>query len=111
MGVTMPARSGGMVKRTRQTGTVVASVFALALFGAGCQAAAPKPQASAPPSATENQMNPQPREKLQDGGQLVWPIDSAPANFNYNELDGPELNNFWIVAALLPGPFHFDAGA
>ncbi len=59
--------------------------------------------------ANQNQMNPQPRDKVQQGGKLVWPIDSAPANFNNGELDGTPQVGVWILDAVLPSLFTFDA--
>jgi peptide/nickel transport system substrate-binding protein len=100
------------VTSTRRLGSVAAVVVALGLVASGCTSSknTATPAKSAP-SASTNQMNPHARGDLQDGGKLTWPIDSAPANFNYNELDGTELNTSWITNVLLPQPFHFDAGA
>jgi peptide/nickel transport system substrate-binding protein len=64
---------------------------------------------AAPPSATENQINPQPRERLQDGGRLVWPINSMPVSYNYNHIDGGELDSSYAIHALLPRIFLTDA--
>jgi peptide/nickel transport system substrate-binding protein len=99
------------VKRTRQTGILLASAVAVTLLGAGCQQANPTPQQSAPPSATTNQINPKPRDQVQDGGKLTWPVNGEPANFNYNELDGTDLDGFHILAAAMPTMFHFDGAA
>ncbi len=46
--------------------------------------------AGGPPSATENQIKPLPRDQVQDGGRLTWPIDSMPVTFNYNHIDGTD---------------------
>jgi peptide/nickel transport system substrate-binding protein len=100
------------VKRTRQTGILLASAVAVTLLSAGCQQANPTtPQQSAPPSATTNQTNPKPRDQVQDGGKLTWPINGEPANFNYNELDGTDLDGFHVLAAAMPTMFHFDGAA
>lgn len=58
--------------------------------------------------ATEIQINAQPRNQVQDGGKLVWPIDSMPVNFNYHQIDGTERNHVYIYYALMPGAFMAD---
>jgi peptide/nickel transport system substrate-binding protein len=60
-------------------------------------------------SATQNDTNPVSREKLVQGGDLRWPLGGLPANFNYNELDGADSDNFDVISALMPTPFHFSA--
>ncbi len=50
------------------------------------------------PIADENQMNSQPRGKVQQGGKMTWAIESTIVNFNANQLDGTtgrrQLGNF-----------------
>ncbi len=41
-------------------------------------------------STTQNQMNPTPRDQVQDGGTFTWPLDGMPANYNYYQIDGTE---------------------
>jgi peptide/nickel transport system substrate-binding protein len=60
-------------------------------------------------SATQNDTNPVSRDKLVQGGDLRWPLGGFPANFNYNELDGADSDNFDVISALMPTPFHFSA--
>src|SRR5438552_363223 len=55
-----------------------------------------------PPSASKNQINAMPREKLQDGGTFTWSLTQMPSNFNYNELDGTLLDNSYVMGALTP---------
>src|SRR5258706_12726080 len=64
---------------------------------------------SPPPSAGRNQVNPMPREKIQDGGKFTWPIDAMPPNFNYNQLDGTQHDNAYVAWALMPTTFTNDA--
>ena len=59
----------------------------------------------------QNQMNPQPRDNVQQGGKLVWPIDAMPANFNYFQIDGTVLDGAFIINAIMPMIFTFDASA
>ncbi len=71
--------------------------------GAAAQTQAP------PPSATRNQINAMPRDKVQDGGKFTWPLDGMPPNFNYNQLDGTQHDNAYVVWALLPTTYTSDA--
>jgi peptide/nickel transport system substrate-binding protein len=66
---------------------------------------------AAPPSATENQINPQPRDAIQDGGTMTWQLQSMPPNFNYNQLDGTNFDNFIVISALMPRTFLARADA
>ena len=57
-----------------------------------------------------NDMAATPRANVKDGGTFVWGISQAIANFNYNEVDGTEIDAFNIISALEPSTFHFNAG-
>lgn len=97
----------------RRAGMFMVGVLAVALAGTSCGGgnktsdggAAPKAQQR----ADQNQMNPQSREKLRQGGKLVWPINEEIANFNYSQIDGTVQDAQWIVNAMLPWLFTFDA--
>jgi peptide/nickel transport system substrate-binding protein len=52
-----------------------------------------------------NDINPAAREQVRDGGDLRWPLDSIPDNFNINHVDGNLVENRDIVEALMPGAF------
>jgi peptide/nickel transport system substrate-binding protein len=56
-----------------------------------------------------NDINPVAREQVRDGGDLRWPIDAIPDNFNINHVDGNLADNREIVEALLPGAFVREA--
>jgi peptide/nickel transport system substrate-binding protein len=58
-------------------------------------------------SATENDVNPVDRAKLAEGGDLRWPLDQMPPNYNYNHLDGALLSTAQVMFALMPRPFTF----
>jgi peptide/nickel transport system substrate-binding protein len=92
------------------TGALLVSIVAVAGCGPidGGQA---EPGALDAPQASENQVNPTPRHRLQDGGTLTWPLDQMPPTFNPNHLDGALADTLAVVAALLPSPFHVDAAA
>ena len=53
-------------------------------------------------------MNPQPRDKVQQGGRLIWP-SSVPANFNYTNWTARFLTVHMMIAAVMPAFFTFDA--
>ena len=93
---------------------LIMPVLALGLAVTGCSSnktgIAVEPSKSQQ-QADRNEMNPQSRDRLQQGGKLVWAIDSAPANFNLGELDGSNIEGQWIVNAVLPSLFTFDASA
>jgi peptide/nickel transport system substrate-binding protein len=67
-------------------------------------------QASGPttPSVTAIQINPQPRDRLKEGGTLTWPLDQIPSNFNYYQIDGSLVDTHTVVWSLLPLIFLFD---
>lgn len=58
-----------------------------------------------------NDVNPMPYDEVPDGGTMRWPINSYPANFNPNQIDGNEANTNDLMEATLPIVWHFDAGS
>jgi peptide/nickel transport system substrate-binding protein len=64
-----------------------------------------------PPPATENDIKATPRDRMQDGGRLTWPITSMPVHYNYLHLDGTERDDKYSKFALMPRVFLFDAGS
>jgi peptide/nickel transport system substrate-binding protein len=64
----------------------------------------------APPPASENDINALPRDRVQDGGRLTWPISSMPVTYNYGHIDGSEATHKYSKFALLPRLFLTDAG-
>ena len=80
----------------------VVAVGALALAGCGGGGGA----VSAPSQTVGyTDINPQPRDKVRDGGDLRWPIDSLPNNYNYNEVDGTIQDGLSIAGAVMPSLF------
>jgi peptide/nickel transport system substrate-binding protein len=63
-----------------------------------------------PTAVTENQIHPLPREQVQDGGRLTWPIESMPVTWNYLHLDGTEADHSYSKLALMPRIYRADAG-
>lgn len=96
------------MKTIRPIGTIVL-ITGLALGLSACSGGGEIEPVSPPPSASANQINPVPRDLLQDGGSFTWPLDSMPANFNYYELDGLALDNHMVIAALIPSAFYHTA--
>jgi peptide/nickel transport system substrate-binding protein len=92
-----------------------ATALAVLVALAGCGSNTKQPDTAGAqksnPVAEENQMNPQPRDKVQQGGKLTWAVDSTIVNFNYNQLDGTTNAGNWVLYAMMPKPFLFDARA
>ncbi|BCY11499.1 ABC transporter family substrate-binding protein [Actinoplanes sp. L3-i22] len=95
--------------RTLLAPVVVATLVATA----ACSGTSDKgtDQASAPPKASENQINPKPRDQVKDGGTFTWALSGYPANFNYYELDGTDADASSVVLATLPALYNFEADA
>jgi len=82
---------------SRSARVLVAMVVCAVLTLAGCSGG------GGPSRHVEiNDINPKPRQTLRDGGDLRWPIDSLPDNYNYNQLDGASGPTRDVVGALLP---------
>ena len=89
----------------------IALIVALALALSGCRntdGGGTDTKDRIPQKADQNQMNPQPRDKVQQGGKLVWP-SMLPANFNYGQLDGTIADGALMIGAVMPSLFTFDA--
>ncbi|HEU0086456.1 MAG TPA: ABC transporter family substrate-binding protein [Pseudonocardiaceae bacterium] len=52
-----------------------------------------------------NDINPVPRDQLRDGGDLSWPLDAIPDNFNALQIDGALLETTEVITALMPAAF------
>jgi len=98
---------------TRLSTVSVAGGVALLLMSAGCGSSnnseTEAPATRSQLEANENQINPQPRENLQQGGRMVWAVSQAIDNFNLNQLDGSLLAGYYLVSAVMPSVFNFDA--
>jgi len=93
-----------------RTGTFIAMVLVLGLMSTGCWGTDVDTNSGdrVQQKADENQMNPQPRDKVQQGGRIVWPT-SVPSNFNYGQIDGPNFDGAMMINAVMPILFTFDA--
>jgi peptide/nickel transport system substrate-binding protein len=47
-------------------------------------------------------INPQPRDNLKQGGQVVWVSDQYSTQWNYNQVNGPESSTTYILNGILP---------
>ena len=66
----------------------------------------------APNKTTNNAVNGMattPRSGIKPGGTMTWALSQTIPNFNYYEVDGSLLDNYNVINALLPRPFHFSA--
>ena len=92
-----------------------AATLAVLVTLAGCGSSTKQPGAEggqkSNPTAEENQMDPQPRDKVQQGGKMTWAIDGTIVNFNFNQLDGTTGVGNWVISAMMPQIFLFDAHA
>jgi peptide/nickel transport system substrate-binding protein len=56
-----------------------------------------------------NDINPQPSDKIKQGGTLQWPVDSLSDNWNPSQLDGSTQTGQWMINAVLPWLFTAQA--
>jgi peptide/nickel transport system substrate-binding protein len=70
----------------------------------------PEASAGAARAATENRINAMPRDRVQDGGRLTWPISSLPVTYNYLHIDGTEADHSYSKHSLMPRIYLTDAG-
>jgi peptide/nickel transport system substrate-binding protein len=80
-------------------GLVAAGVLVAACGGSGSRLA-PNTQ-----TVGHTDINPQPRDRVRDGGVLRMPLSALPDNFNYNQYDGSSTTTLDISRAVLPYPF------
>lgn len=81
-------------------------VLALSAFLAACGGGGNRGQIAAPgQNVGHNDINPKPRDQVRDGGDLRWPLDQLPDNFNNNQFDGTNISDGDILPALLPAMF------
>jgi peptide/nickel transport system substrate-binding protein len=84
----------------------------LTLGSIACGRTSEEPRAGTnggPRSATANQINAMPRDQIQDGGRLVWPIESMPVTYNYGHIDGTDAEHSYSKLSLMPRIFLYDA--
>ncbi|MEV5328348.1 ABC transporter family substrate-binding protein [Nonomuraea fastidiosa] len=95
------------MKRSRR---LVSAAVACALLLAGCGDQQGSGASGLDSAGDERELkaydiNPQPREKVKDGGTLRWGINEFPTQWNRNHVDGNLAMAAVVSNALLPGPF------
>lgn len=95
---------------SRLVAALVLTLGPLACGGARNEVAPGGEGGEGPPPASENNVNATPRDRVQDGGRLTWPIESMPINYNYNHLNGTEADHTYSKFPLIPRIFLADAG-
>src|SRR5688500_5527219 len=93
----------------RLLAALVLTIGPLACGGARNEGAPIGEGGEGPPPASENDINAMPRDRVQDGGRLTWPIESFPVHYNYSHLDGTEADHVHTKHTLLPRIYLADA--
>ncbi len=101
--------------------SVLGLILTLALFGTACAGSDDNESSGGEtsgstgkkgvPAADAADINPVPRDKVADGGTLVWPITEVPPNFNYHQVDGSLRDNADVLGGTFFGTFKYDAKA
>ena len=92
--------------RRRHGLVAVATAVALALVLASCGGGGNGEVVGADRvGAGVNAIKPLPRDQLRDGGDLSWPLDAIPDNFNALHIDGALVDNVKVIGALMPSAF------
>jgi peptide/nickel transport system substrate-binding protein len=95
---------------SRLLAALVLTIGPLACGGARNEVPSGGEGGEGPPPATENSINALPRDRVQDGGRLTWPINSMPVTYNYHHIDGTEAAHKYSKVALMPRFYLPDAG-
>ncbi|NUW30680.1 ABC transporter family substrate-binding protein [Nonomuraea sp. SMC257] len=107
----MKAHAARIAARTAVAVAVALSVPAALTGCGGQQGAGGGPGDETARSVKAYDINPQPREKVKDGGTLRWGVNEFPAQWNRNHVDGNLAVAAVISNALLPAPFLSDEKA
>ncbi|HEY6423724.1 MAG TPA: ABC transporter family substrate-binding protein [Pseudonocardiaceae bacterium] len=95
-----------MRTRPRSGLAVVAAAAALALVLTSCGGGGKgEIQGAERVGVGVNDIHPVSRDQLRNGGDLSWPLDAIPDNFNALQIDGTQLENAYVMGALMPGAF------
>ena len=90
-------------KTTALCGVAVAAAMALsACSSGGGGSSSSQNQSQKQAGTSQNQINATSYAQVPAGGNMRWPIDSFPANFNIFEVDGNELGISQLVTSTLP---------
>jgi peptide/nickel transport system substrate-binding protein len=90
------------VRLAEKLALIVLAVIAV-LAVAGCSSGSGQPSLGGVGAGVGvNDVNPAPRGGVRDGGDLRWPIDDLPDNFNFNQFAGTTDSTQAILGALMP---------
>ncbi|GAA3222097.1 ABC transporter family substrate-binding protein [Pseudonocardia petroleophila] len=86
----------------------LAATAALVLAGCGGVGGGAAPGGGLAPNTGEqgvNDINELPRDQVQDGGDLRFPLDALPDNYNRNQVDGTLRDGKFVMDPLMPHAF------
>jgi peptide/nickel transport system substrate-binding protein len=89
------------------TALLAALAVTFALFTAGCSSSAPPPK-TAVPALPASDTNAVPYAQVKSGGTLRISVGGYPAQYNFNQTNGPTTATSAIMSALMPTPFLTD---
>jgi peptide/nickel transport system substrate-binding protein len=89
------------------TALLAALAVTSALFAAGCSSSAPPPK-TAVPALPASDTNAVPYAQVKSGGTLRISVGGYPAQYNFNQTNGPTTATSAIMSALMPTPFLTD---
>lgn len=95
--------------RARSVLAMVVIAATTALGATGCVVRNADPEGGAVTLSGAEDINPQPRSALREGGNLRVALDGFPANFNYLTIDGAEVSAFAVTQPTLPTSWVSDA--
>lgn len=81
------------------------SLLAASLFLAACGGSSGGQLRIPGQGSGHSDINQKPRDQVRHGGDLRFPLDYLPSNFNYNHFDGADVQGFYIETALMPNLF------
>jgi glutathione transport system substrate-binding protein len=99
--------------KRRRMAALVAPVAALGLIlsacGSGSSGGNSGLQDAGSNTVKSADINAMPVDQLKDGGDLKWPVDQLPDNWNYNQVDGTVADGAYMDGAILPYLFTQNA--
>jgi len=107
--------------RSRRASLLATTVAALALFVAACggsnnggggSSSNAKPTQEQEASATKQiDINETPLDKVKQGGTIRWAVDQFSTQWNYNQINGPNLATSQVLYGVMPYAFIADKTA
>ena len=97
-------------KKTAALGVTLVAAMTLGACSSNGGGSSPKGSPKGAPPAAGNDISATPYAGVKDGGNVNWPMDSFPTNFNIYEVDGYDVATTDLMFSTLPPVWHFDAG-